>query len=99
MAAIKKERSIHRQIPAYRDLANLFTFFAGYHIALLDELAASHFNQLKAAKVRVGTMDLKTAAIALSQGALLLTANREDFEQIPGLRIENWLDADSSSSG
>jgi len=24
--------------------------------------------------------------------ALLLTANQEDFEQVPGLRFANWLD-------
>ena len=34
----------------------------------------------------------KTAAIAIVNNALLLTANRRDYEQIPGLRFENWLD-------
>jgi tRNA(fMet)-specific endonuclease VapC len=28
----------------------------------------------------------------MTQSALLLTANRRDFEQIPGLRFDNWLD-------
>jgi tRNA(fMet)-specific endonuclease VapC len=37
-------------------------------------------------------MDLKLAAIALIHDALLLTANRRDFERVPGLRFENWLD-------
>jgi tRNA(fMet)-specific endonuclease VapC len=35
---------------------------------------------------------LKTACIALENDALLLTANRRDFEKVPGLRFENWLD-------
>ena len=70
----------------------LFGFFSGYHIALFDEPAADRFSELKAMKVRIGTMDLKTAAIALAHGALLLTANKRDFEKVPGLRFENWLD-------
>jgi tRNA(fMet)-specific endonuclease VapC len=36
-------------------------------------------------------MDLKIAAIALVNDALLLTANLRDFERVPRLRIENWL--------
>lgn len=36
-------------------------------------------------------MDLKIASIALTQDALLVTANLRDFEQVPGLRVENWL--------
>lgn len=37
-------------------------------------------------------MDKKIAAIAIANAALLLTANRRDFEQIPNLRCENWMD-------
>lgn len=93
MASIAKERLVRRQIAAYRELAELFGFFSGYHIALFDEKAADRYDALKSAKVRIGTMDLKTAAIALAHGALLLTANRRDFEKVPGVRFENWMDA------
>ena len=93
MASIAKERHVRRQIAAYRELAELFGFFSGYHIALFDEAAADRHDALKSAKIRIGTMDLKTAAIALAHGALLLTANRRDFEKVPGLRFENWMDA------
>jgi hypothetical protein len=30
--------------------------------------------------------------IALVNQTLLLSGNRSDFEQVPGLRVENWLD-------
>lgn len=92
MSAIAKEREFRRQVSAYRELAELFAFFSGLHIALFDDAAAQRVTGLKAAKIRIGTMDLKTAAVALTQNALLLTANRQDFGQIPGLRFENWLD-------
>ena len=32
-------------------------------------------------------MDLKIASIVLAHDALLLTANRKDFEKVPGLRF------------
>lgn len=92
LAAIAKEKELARQISAYRELAELFTFFSGFHIALLDDSAIEEFARLKASRIRIGTMDLKTASIAIARNALLLSANRQDFEQVPGLRFENWLD-------
>jgi tRNA(fMet)-specific endonuclease VapC len=40
----------------------------------------------------IGTHDLKIAPIALVNDATLLSANLRDFEQVPGLRVENWLE-------
>jgi predicted nucleic acid-binding protein len=39
-----------------------------------------------------GTRDLKIAATALATHSLLLSANRTDFQRVPGLRVENWLE-------
>ena len=36
-------------------------------------------------------MDLKIAAIALAHDTLLLSANLRDFQQIPNLRVANWI--------
>jgi tRNA(fMet)-specific endonuclease VapC len=36
-------------------------------------------------------MDLKVAAVALVANATLLSANLKDFQQVPGLRVEDWL--------
>jgi tRNA(fMet)-specific endonuclease VapC len=35
-------------------------------------------------------MDLKIAAIALTQDATILTRNQKDFGQILNLKIEDW---------
>lgn len=92
LASLAKERTSQRQVAPYRELATLFEFYSQFTIALFDDRAANQFDILRSARIRNGTMDLKIAAIALVNQSLLLTANGHDFEQVPGLRVENWLD-------
>ena len=92
LAAISKERLARRQVAAYRELSSLFEFFATFLIAPFDQSTVDLFDSLQAAKVRIARRDLKIAAISLASNALLLTANRRDFERVPGLRFENWLE-------
>lgn len=53
--------------------------------------AAVQFKALRKERVRIGTQDLKIASIALTNDALLLSANLRDFEQVRGLQVENWM--------
>jgi|SRR5580765_4411355 len=92
LAAIAKERLARRQVTGYRELSRLFQFFTTFPVAPFDDQAADQFDALKAAKVRIATRDLKIAAIAIAAKGTLLTANRRDFEKVPGLKFENWLD-------
>ena len=92
LVAIAREKLVERQVIAYRELAELFRFFESFYIGHFDDASVKQFKTLKASKVRIGTMDLKIASIALANDALLLTANHSDFSQVPGLRFENWLD-------
>jgi tRNA(fMet)-specific endonuclease VapC len=92
LANIAKEKHARRQVWAYAELTNLFDYFRKYTILPFDDRAAERFDDLKAARLRLGSMDLKIAAIALVNQATLLSANRSDFEKVPGLRVENWLD-------
>jgi tRNA(fMet)-specific endonuclease VapC len=90
LAGIAKERQVRRQVHAYRRLAGLFEFFRPFHIALFDDAAAEQFDQW--GRIQIGASDKKIAAITIANNALLLTANRRDYEQLPGLRFENWMD-------
>ena len=55
-----------------------------------DAAAETHFQDLLSRRLRVGTQDLKIAAVAASLGAVLVTRNHRDFGQIPDLLIEDW---------
>jgi tRNA(fMet)-specific endonuclease VapC len=92
LAVIAKEKSALRQVAGYRELALLFEFYQEFEIVPFDESAARQFDELRRQKLRLGTRDLKIAATALVNHALLLSANRTDFERVPALRVENWLD-------
>jgi tRNA(fMet)-specific endonuclease VapC len=72
-------------------LSQFVDVLRGMTVMPFDAAAASEFVRLRRQKPRVGTMDLKIAAIALAHDALLLSANRRDYEKVPGLRVENWL--------
>ena len=67
-------------------IADLSTF----KILQYNSAAQTTFQNLKAQRVRIGTQDLQIGAIALANGAVVLTRNLQDFERIPGFLIENW---------
>ncbi len=92
LAVIAKEKTALRQVAGYRELVRLFEFYQEFEVVPFDEAAARQFDDLRGRRLRLGAMDLKIAATALVHGALLLSANRRDFERVPGLRVENWLD-------
>jgi tRNA(fMet)-specific endonuclease VapC len=92
LAVIAKEKTALRQVVGYRELAKLFEFYQEFEIVPFDEAVARQFEDLRKRRLRLGTMDLKIAATALVNDALLLSANRRDFERVSGLRVENWLE-------
>lgn len=49
-----------------------------------------YYQDLIKQKIRIGTRDLRIAAIALSVNGIVVTRNIRDFEKVPGLTTENW---------
>lgn len=47
---------------------------------------------LEKAGKKIGANDLLIAAHALSLDICVVTRNVREFERVPGLRVENWLD-------
>jgi len=92
LAEIHRLTDPHRQIVAYGRLQRRIDFFASWTVLPWDTCAADLFVRSRKEGLRIGSMDLKIACIALAHDATLLTRNAMDFAQVPGLRIENWLD-------
>jgi tRNA(fMet)-specific endonuclease VapC len=91
LAVINQTNEAHGQVPAYDQLTGLFDFFAQWTVLPFSRQAAEVFQTLRRQKIRIGTMDLKIAAIALTYDALVLSANLRDFGKVEHLRVESWL--------
>ena len=92
LAKLNRVHDAHKQIVPYLRLKRVFTLLREWPIAEWNEPAADHLSRLKSLRIRIGTQDLKIACMALAHDALLLSANLRDFEQVPGLRVEDWLE-------
>jgi tRNA(fMet)-specific endonuclease VapC len=60
----------------------------------IDRSASIEFDRLRdISKFRkIGRADLLIASITLANRATLVTRNLRHFKQIPGLKLENWVD-------
>jgi len=65
-------------------------YFRTIQIMGFDQHAQTIFRSLRAQRVRIGTQDLRIAAIALSQGTILVTRNQQDFTALPSLPTVDW---------
>lgn len=77
-------------VRAYAGLRRSIDFFHEFPLLDFDLAAADAYTRLRATYRRLGSNDLRIAAIALSQKAHLVTRNQQDFAQIEGLTIEDW---------
>lgn len=90
MAWLAQARTLSQQVERYRKLNILLRRYRDTTVLEFDEKAAAQFEQLQRQRVRIGTMDLKIAAIALAHDATLLSRNLRDFSKVPGLKVEDW---------
>ena len=63
-----------------------------------DDKAAWHYGNIRSALEKmgqpIGINDLHIAAHARSNGLTLITHNMLEFERVPGLLLENWVNED-----
>jgi tRNA(fMet)-specific endonuclease VapC len=92
LARLRGNQAREQLLIAYRDFARGLETLENWTILDWVTPAADAFDALRAQRVRIGTLDLRIASIAIAHDAMLLSRNLRDFQLVPGLRVENWLD-------
>lgn len=90
LSFVAKARSLDEQVLAYSHLQRHLQIFCAVPLIAFTPAAVTLMQGLQQQRVRIGTMDLKIASIALTQNATLLSRNVTDFQKVPGLRVEDW---------
>lgn len=67
------------------------------NVVSFDMEAASLYGEIRAHLEKrgtpIGSFDYLIAAHALHLGVILVTNNVREFQRVPGLKIENWIDS------
>ena len=90
LAQIRKATNAAHLNERYRWLGETVDQLARLPVLYLDDKATTLYETLLSQKVRIGTQDLRIAAIVLNQNAVLLTRNSQDFSRVPGLQLNDW---------
>jgi tRNA(fMet)-specific endonuclease VapC len=87
---LSQARTAADLVRGYHMLELARSYYALAQVLPFDQQAANVFASMRAQRVRIATMDLRIAAIALSRGMAVVTRNTSDFNQVPGLTVEDW---------
>ena len=87
---LNKAKSIKEVAKGYLMFQGILKDFTSFQVLGYDDSSAKIFADMRKSKVRIGTMDLRIASIALAQGFTILTRNLVDFEKVPNLKVEDW---------
>ena len=90
LAVIHQARSEVEVAAGDQRLQETMTFYASIRVLPYDAEAQAQFAQLRRQRVRIGTQDLRIAAITLSRQATLVTRHTRDFAKVPALNIVDW---------
>jgi tRNA(fMet)-specific endonuclease VapC len=93
LAAIRRQRDPDRLAQSYRLFQATQSYFCQLPVLPFDEVALARYRGLLEQRVRIGTQDLRIAAITLVNRAILVTSNQRHFGQLADLLIEDWTAA------
>jgi len=78
------------RVRAYSLFIGTLKLISSIPILAYDSVCEMEYQQLRGLVPRVGSQDLKIAAVALVHRLILLTRNRRDFSLVPGLLLADW---------
>jgi tRNA(fMet)-specific endonuclease VapC len=87
---IRRANSQEVLVLAYRQLQETLADFKTINLLEFDDNAANRYTELLSQRIRIGTQDLRIAAITISNHGILVTRNQKDFSRVPGLQFEDW---------
>lgn len=87
---IIRRSSCEELVLAYSRLQDLLNDLKNINLLSFTDDANKYYKNFIEQKIRIGTRDLRIAAIALSVNGIVVTRNQRDFEKVPGLRWEDW---------
>jgi tRNA(fMet)-specific endonuclease VapC len=90
LATVDQATSVQDLILAYARLLATVRYFGRINVLSFTSAAAAIVHDLQRQRIRIGTQDLRIAAIVLAAQGVLVTANTRDFEKVPGLTLEDW---------
>jgi tRNA(fMet)-specific endonuclease VapC len=90
LAIIRRAATPTAASRGYDRLLETMDYFRDMLVVPFDPPAVAQFEELRRQGVRIGTQDLRIAAIALRHQITVLTRNTLDFAQVPGLTSEDW---------
>lgn len=83
-------RDAHRQMERFNQLANVSEIIT-FDEAIADT-ASDIYRHLRARGLTLAPIDLLIGATAVCYNYTLVTANVKHFQNIPGIRYENWAE-------
>lgn len=87
----RSDLSAYSKLFYYDKMRKCVYFFREWTILPFDQVAAIRYEELRNSGIRGMDNDLKIAAIALCNDAIILTRNSKDFSRVPNLKFEDWL--------
>jgi tRNA(fMet)-specific endonuclease VapC len=90
LAYLRRARKSAEILKGFAELQRLVHDFPPGKVMPFDGPALDEFLRLQQQRIRIGTNDLRIAAIARANRVKLLSRNLRDFRQVPHLDVEDW---------